>query len=147
MIDKEINIIGVIYPLPSNALNNILNKSHNIFVKYVPFKYSKKTKLKLSKNMTLFLYESKNEKQILGEAKILKIEFEKFDKIIKHHIKYLMLNKEEFTNYCKGRFESDAMLLHLTDIKKYINPIKLSKPITMGGIYVTEQNKIELMGV
>ena len=138
--EDEPKVLGVIYTLPSNALSKILDEKKNIFVKYTPFQPSKKSKIKLFEGMKLYLYETKANKEILGEAIVDKIIFCNLQEIVKDYMNKLMLTKNELEEYCRNRYEKKAMLFILKNIKKYIKPIGIEKNITMGGLYVTSDN-------
>lgn len=142
--EDEPKVLGVIYALPSNVLDRILNKKKNVFIKYTPFQPSKKSKIKLYEGMKLYLYETKANKEILGEAIVDKILFYDFHEIISKYTEKLMLTNEELEEYCGDRYEKKAMIFILKNIQKYKHPIKIDKNITMGGLYVTEDNLTKL---
>jgi len=142
--EDEPKVLGVIYALPRNVLNRILNKKKSIFVKYMPFEPTKKSKIKLHEGIKLYLYETKANKEILGEAIVDKILFYNFQEIISRCDDQLMLTNKELKDYCRNRYEKKAMLFMLKNIQKYNQPIKIDTNITMGGLYVTEDNITKL---
>lgn len=142
--EDEPKVLGVIYALPSNVIDRILNKKKNVFIKYTPFQPSKKSKIRLYEGMKLYLYETKANKEILGEAIVDKIIFCNFQEIVNDYMEKLMLTKSELEKYCKNRYEKKAMLFILKTIQRYKKPIGIETNITMGGLYVTEDNQKKL---
>jgi len=129
-------VTGVIFPLPINIAERILDKKKKIFIKYPTHNNTKKSKTKLKENIKLFIYISKFKGKIFGEAIINKIDYLSINNIPKIYLKNLMLNYHELQKYSKGRENKKAVLLHLKGIKKYVKPKKIKVPITMAGRYV-----------
>ena len=140
------NIIGVIYALPKEVVERILSKDRIIFIKYMPKARNKKSKIRLNEGNKLYFYVSKNNKILAGESIISKVEFYNKEELIKKYPSDLMLTKSELNRYTKGREEKSLLTLELIKIKKYISPIILSKPVNMGGLYITEDNENILRG-
>ena len=132
-------IIGVIHALPKIFSDRILNKKGDIFLKYVSFQPTKKSKIKLQEGMKLYIYESKSS-NIVGEAIIQNIDFLTYKDILNKSYKRLMLTNKELEVYCGERTGRKAMLLFLNKVKKYTSPIKITRKVTMGGLYVTKDN-------
>jgi len=146
-LEKNEEIIGVIHALQTDVIANIFINKKDIFVKYTPHVPTKKSKNKLKEGMVLFIYESRNLKEIVGKAVIQKIEYLIQKDIIKKYYLRLMISPEKLQEYAGNRRkEKPALVLTLNNITKYKKPIKLDFPITMGGLYVTSNNRREILG-
>ena len=133
-MDNE--IIGVIFPLPEGIAKRILNRKKTIFLKYLTHNHSNKSKIKLKKGIKLFIYISKLQKTVFGEALIDKVEYFSKSEVPKNYSKKLMLNCFELREYSKGRENKKMVFLHLKRIKRYLKPKKINVPITMAGRYL-----------
>ena len=146
MIDEEI-IEGVIYPLPSSMIDRI-ERSKNIFVKYLPHAHKKKgNPTKLKPGNKLYIYESRGRKKVVGEASIKNIEFLLVNDVINYYKNKTIPNELEIKQYSKGRESKELMVLTLGEFKKYEKLMKVNSPITMAGRYVTTKNKHILFNI
>lgn len=141
------DITGVIYPLPYEVAMNIFKKKKNIFVKYLTHEPTKRTEILLKNGMKLFIYSSKSNKSIIGEAVIEAISFMNLFEILSKFKEDLFITESELRKYSEGREHKKAQVLKIKDIILYNREKPINKPITMTGIYVTNQNKKELLGI
>ena len=146
MVEKKDKIEGVIYSLPLDIAMNIFQKGKKIFVKYMPHEPTKKTVLKLKKGMKIYIYISKSNKSVIGEAKIKEIYYMNMQEIIKKFKNNLMISESELILYAEGRENKKAQVLDLENITVYPKEITVTIPITMGGAYVTSINKRKVFG-
>ena len=133
-------IIGVLYALPEEIILRFLNSEKTVFLKYTAHKLSKKSKYKIAKGHKLYFYASRSNKQVMGEANIISVQFLTKDEIVKFG-KKVMLSPLELDKYAEGRENKEAIVLSLDKIHKYQKVKKVRNPVTMGGIYVTKSNK------
>lgn len=144
-MDNDQNIIGVIYPLPKNLIDRI-DKSKNIFIKYLPRVPTRKSySLKIREGIKLYIYRSGHNKTIVTEAIIDKVELLFFDEIISKYKNRTIAPYDELIKYVQDRENKKLLVLHLKNIKKYDNPLKVKVPITMAGRYITNENKNDLI--
>ena len=88
-------IVGVIYPVPSNLINRILREGKDVFVKHPTcFK-----QLKLG-HKVLF-YASHEVRGIVGEATIKNIDFLKISEIYKRYGSRIFISENEARSYSK----------------------------------------------
>ncbi|MFH1358261.1 MAG: DUF365 domain-containing protein [archaeon] len=141
MSDKK-EIAGVIFSLPKDLANRIFNNHKSVFVKFLTHP-TKNTRIK--ENMKLIIYVSNLNKSVIGEAIIKKVEFLKYNELIKEHKKEIFLSTRELKDYASKREEKPLLVLILNEIKKYNKEKRLNYPITMSGRYITkeEYNKIK----
>lgn len=140
-------IEGVIYPVSYNFAMNIFKKKKNIFVKYLTHEPTKKTEVFLRKGMKLFIYISKSNKSVIGEAVIDEIYFMNFLEILSKFKSKLFISESELRKYSEGREHKNAQVLKIKDVVLYHKEKPVKKPITMTGIYLTNQNKKSILGV
>ena len=144
MISEGEVIEGVLYALPKIVIDRFFLNRKTVFIKYTAHKHSKKSKNRLSKGMKLFFYQSRSNNSVVGEALIKAVCFLNYEEIIKKFPSKIMLSKEELSDYSNNRTEKLALVLELEHIEKYDKIKKVKKPVTMGGIYVTNVNKRKL---
>jgi len=73
-MSEEQNIIGIIYPLPEKLIFRIFDLGMNVFTKYTSHTPSEKS-IRIRKDDKLFLYKSRADKTVVGEAIIEKMDF------------------------------------------------------------------------
>ena len=129
------DIIGIIYPIPKQFIDQLLKVGKNVFVKYIQGQ-----NIKLKKNNKLIIYESYGTKKLVGEGIIKKIEFLTAEEVYDKYPDKLFLNKKELYDYC-GELRKDKKMLTLLldNIIKYEKDIYFNKPITMAGQYITKE--------
>ena len=142
VVDKK--IIGIIYPLSEQQIFRILNFGKNIFTKFTTHTPSEKS-IKIRKGNKIFFYKSRAEKTVVGEAIIEKIDFLLPAEVMEKYEEKLITPPEEMSKYVRGRNNKKMLVLELCNITKYSNPIKLKKPLTMTGLYITEENQTDVI--
>ncbi len=145
-MNEESEIEGVIYPLPYKFAMNIFKKDKRIFVKYLTHEPTKKTAMLLKKGMKLFIYISKSNKAIYGEAIIDEIYFMGVSEILSKFKSKLFMSESELRKYSEGRESKKAQVLKIRKIVLYPKEKIVKKPITMTGMYVTKLNKKSIFG-
>ncbi|HNZ60944.1 MAG TPA: DUF365 domain-containing protein [Methanofastidiosum sp.] len=134
---------GIIFPVSKKIIDRIIN-NNTVFVKFtsrIPSNY----KTINYKGKKLYLYESKSCKSIVGEAIIINSEYLLPKTALIKYNENFMLAEKEFYNYIKGREKKEILVLSLKDIKRYKNPLRIKKRMTMTGIYLTKSNIKEIM--
>lgn len=139
-------IEGVIYSLPLEIAMNIFRKNKTVFVKYLPHEPTRKTESRLKEGMKLYIYVSKANKSIIGEAIIREVSYLNLDKLLKKFRKKIMVSETELILYADGREDKKAQVLELKEITLYKKETPVRIPLTMSGIYVTKENKKRVFG-
>ncbi|MFZ3167833.1 MAG: DUF365 domain-containing protein [Candidatus Methanoperedens sp.] len=137
-------IIGVIFPLSKEAIDFMFSNNRDVYIKYTSRQPTKKSKIKIKEGTTLFIYQSGGSKSVVGEAIIIKFDFLDMDTILNRYHGRLMISEEELKLYAKSRENKKALVLELKELIRYKNGIKLRKPLTMAGIFLTPEKKQEL---
>lgn len=137
-------IIGVIFPLSKESIDFMFSNNRDVYVKYTSRQPTKKSKIKIKEGTTLYIYQSGGSKCVVGEAITKKFDFLDMDTILNRYSGRLMISDNDLKLYAKGRENKKALVLELKDLKIYKNGIKLSKPLTMAGIFLTPEKKQEL---
>ncbi len=137
------SVLGVVFPLHKNVIDFMFSYNRDVFIKYVTHEPLKKTKPKIKEGMKLYIYESGGGKSIVGEATIKMCAYLDMNSILNAYRERLMISEENLKAYAKGREEKKALVLELNNLEKYGYPVKLSKPITMAGLYLTNSRREE----
>lgn len=134
-------IIGVIYPVPSNLLQRIFS-GKDVFIKHPTcFK-------QLKPGHKVLFYASHEIRGIVGEATIKSVGMMKLDEIYSKYGERVFITKEEARSYSRplkdrrggGPYRDVTFLvLELEDVKKYDRVVKPRRFITVGGKYLTKQ--------
>lgn len=138
------SIIGVVYPLHKDVIDYMFSNKKDVFVKYTSRTPQKKSNIKIKEGIKLYIYESGGNKSIIGETTIKKYDYLDMQYILDKYLDRLIVSEEDFREYARGREEKKALVLELGSLKKYKEPVKLLKPITMAGLHLTEERKKEL---
>jgi len=139
-------IVGIIFPLPKEAIDFMFSNNRDVYIKYTSREPKKKSRIRIKKNITLFIYQSGGGKSIVGEATIKKFDFLDMNTILNTYHGRLMISDDEFRRYAKGRENKKALVLELTGLKRYKKEIQISKPVTMAGIFLTTEKMREVIG-
>ena len=139
-------IKGVKYPIPKQYMNRFFKEGKDVFVK--PATVWKE----LKQGMKFVFYQSHEDTGFVGEAKIKRVVL--MDDPMKLYESYgdrIFLTKEELNEFIKSqeRWKSGWksrgvekkkkwMAIELEDIKKYRNPIKPKRFISVGGQYLRD---------
>lgn len=138
------DIIGVIFPLPKDAIDFMFSNNRDVYVKYTSRVPIKKSKMKLKEGITLYIYQSGGNKSVVGEATIKKFDYLDVYTILNEYHGRLMISDDGIKRYAKGRENKKALVLELSGLKRYKKERELSKPVTMAGIFLTSEKIQEL---
>jgi len=127
-------VIGIIFPIFRNHFQRFIYDKKTIFVKFVARPFNR-----LRSGSRLFFYESKGNKQIVGEARIVEMDSRKPEEVFTRFEKNLFLTCAEFEEYTRERKTREMLVLVVADAKKYAIPLTLNKSVTMAGQYMTKQ--------
>ena len=141
-------IVGVVYPVPSNLIDRIFKEGKDVFIKHPTcFKQLK------PRHKVLF-YASHETRAIVGEATIKNIDFLKISEIYKKYGDRVFISEEEAKSYSKplssrrtgvsGARDIKFLVLEFKDIKKYGKIVKPKRFITVGGKYLTKKEYEEI---
>jgi hypothetical protein len=138
-------VIGVIFPVPQEFVDRLLVEKRDVFVKYLPHI----TSIKIKRRQKLLFYASHGTKQIMGESVIEAIEFLTANEVLERYGQRVFLEEGELTNYTLRQPNRDCsrkmLVLVLSGFRKYSQPKKFMRPITMAGQYLTRKEYQQLM--
>jgi hypothetical protein len=130
-----IETLGIIFPFLPEHVNRFFNDGKTVFVKF----YGKgSTPIRLHVGSTLFFYESRGSKRIVGEAEIREISSRTADKVVAEYGDSLFLTQKELDEYANQRSGRKMLVLVLKDVRLYKTPLRLRKSVTMAGQYMTK---------
>lgn len=132
--DKK-NTIGIIFPVLPEHLGRFFERQKRVFVKFVGREVVPRS---LQSGSKLFFYESRSNKEIVGEARIVEITIGTVEEMLAKHGEDLFLTRIELEEYAADRKAKRMLVLVLEDAKKYAVPLRLDKSITMAGQYMTK---------
>jgi hypothetical protein len=135
-------ITGVTYPIPKWYIDRFFKEGKDVFVKPATAWRG------LKPGMKFVFYQSHEDTGFVGEAKIKRVVL--MDDPMKIYETYkdrIFLTKDELKEYIKsqerwGRSDKKKkpwMAIELEDIKKYKNPIKPKRFVSVGGQYLRGQ--------
>jgi len=139
-------VAGIIFPIPKQFVDRLLVEKRNVFVKYVP----RISGVKLAQKHKVLFYASHSTKEIVGEGRIEEIHFLTPNEALKEYGNKLFLNAEEIAQYTLHRPNRDSskkmLVLVLSKIRRYSEPKKFKRPISMAGQYLTQKDYKDLLG-
>jgi len=128
------SVIGVIFPILPEHIRRFFEQGKRVFIKFVASAHTG-----LRRGSKLFFYESRSKKQIVGEARIVQISSGTMDEVLLEHGADLFLTPEQLKEYVGNRRERRMLVLVLDGVRKYSTPLKVDRPITMAGQYMTKE--------
>lgn len=126
---EKMKIVGVSHPIPTEYAERIYNDAKTVFV-------SGSYLGKVSPGDKFIIYESHGEKAYTGWADIKSIGKQKTSSITRKYAKKLIVSKEEFLEYAKGR--SEMNVIEFENFEKFNKPVKPKKFVTVAGKYIDE---------
>ncbi len=97
-------VIGVIYPLPESAINRAFKGNKTIFVKFTTHEPTRKTQNRIRNGIKFYFYQSGSGKIIVGDAKILKLEYLQREDIVVRYKNKLIIKKSSLVGSSNGLF-------------------------------------------
>ncbi len=128
--------VGIIFPLLPKHAERFLNEGKTVFVKFFG---KERITLRLRPGSKLFLYESQRNKEIVGEARIIRLESVRASDAVSMYGARLFLTQLEFEEYVGNRRDKTMLALVLGDVRRYAVPLSLDKSVTMAGRYMTRE--------
>ncbi|BDZ71428.1 DUF365 domain-containing protein [Methanobacterium petrolearium] len=122
-------IIGVSHPIPTKFAKRIYNDEKTVFV-------SKSYLGKVFPGDKFIIYESHGAKAYTAWADIKSIGKEKTSLITQKYGNKLMVTKEEFLEYAKGK--SEMNVIEFENFEKFKKPVKPKRFVTVAGKYIYE---------
>lgn len=120
-------IIGVSHPVPTKYAKRIYSGDKDVFI-------GKRCLCKVSPGDKFILYESQGARAYTGWGDITFIGRMKPNSIMSKYKDNLMINKEEFEEYSKGRRE--MFVIKFKNFQKFKNPVKPKRFVAVGGKYI-----------
>jgi hypothetical protein len=128
--------IGIIFALFPHHIRRFLDENKSVFVKF----YGRKgMPSRIHPGSKLFFYESKGNKEIVGEATISAMSTETANDVVSKFGDALFLTSKELDEYAKNRQDRKMLVLILKSSKRYNRPMRIGKPITKAGRYMTDE--------
>lgn len=122
-------IVGVTHPVPPEFADRIYNEGKNVFV-------GKRCLCKVSDGDKFIIYESSRSKAYTGWADIKHISKIKTNSVTRRYKQNLMITKEEFDKYSKGR--PQMFVIEFENFEKFKNPVYPKRFVTVAGKYIYE---------
>lgn len=133
-VENQNEIIGIIFPILPNHVERFFADGKTVFVKFVS-----RAPTRLQTGHRLFFYKSRNDRELVGEALISGIETKPPKDILSDFHDRLFLTRKEMEQYVGNRQSKEMLVLILSKVKKYHAAIRLERPVTMAGQYVTRR--------
>jgi hypothetical protein len=127
--------LGIIYPLIPDHAERFF-KGKTVFVKFVG---RGAVPSRLHPGSKLFFYTSGGSREIIGDARIVKITTATAREVLEKYADQLFLTADELEEYVGDRREKSMLVLSVSNAKKYDSRLKLPKYVTMAGQYMTKQ--------
>ena len=77
--------------------------------------------------------------EIIGEATITLLDLKTADEVISEFREKLFLSQQELNKYVSNRKDRKMLVLVLKDLRKYARPFRIARPVTMAGMYMTDE--------
>jgi hypothetical protein len=137
-VSKEVGFdtVGIIFPLLPKHAERFLNDGKTVFVKFFG---KERIPLRLRPGSKLFLYQSRGNKEIVGEARISLVESVRASDVVAKYGERLFLEQLEFEEYVGSRGDKIMLALVVGDVRRYVVPLVLNKSVTMAGRYMTRR--------
>lgn len=120
-------IVAVSHPIPTEYAERIYDNGKTVFV-------SKSYLGKVSPGDKFIIYESHGAKAYTGWADIKSIGKQKTSTITKKYSDKLMITKEEFQEYAKGKPEMNV--IEFENFQKFDKPVVPKRFVTVAGKYI-----------
>ena len=133
-MDTRNDIIGVIFPIFRRHFQRLLDDEKTVFVKFVARAFRR-----LRSGSRLFFYESRGNKEIVGEARVVDINSGTPDELLRKFGKNLILTRRELEEYTGDRRTKEMLVLVVRNARKYAIPLRLNKSVSMAGLYMTKE--------
>jgi len=124
---------AVIHAVLPSHVERLLSGKSDAFGKYVGFGRISEP---LASCRMLMIYESHRSKNIVGDARIHRLDFMTADQIVKGLGDRFFLTEIELDSYSNGR-RRPLLVFELHHFRRYITPIALKRPLTMAGQMVS----------
>lgn len=126
---ENMKIVAVSHPVPTEYAERIYNDGKTVFV-------SKSHLGKVSPGNKFIIYESHGAKAYTGWADIVSIGKQKTGSIARKYGNKLMISKEEFLEYSKGKPEMNV--IEFENFQKFNKPVIPKRFVTVAGKYIYE---------
>jgi hypothetical protein len=135
MSKAQNEVLGIIFPLLPEHIRKFFDEEKTVFVKFI----GRNNRLNVRSGYRLFMYQSRTNKEVVAEAKISEVSSGTVDEVLRKFGDKLFLSESELRQYAGDRMDKNMIVLLLTSLRKYSVPLKMKKPITMTGQYMTKQ--------
>lgn len=129
-------LVGVSHPIPTKYAERIYKEGKTVFV-------GKSYLGKVSPGDKFIIYESWGEKAYTGMGDIKFIGKMKKNEIIMKYKNNLMITSDELKEYVQGK--QLVNVIEFENFKKFINPVKPKRFVTVAGKYVYQDEYKHIM--
>lgn len=120
-------IMGVSHPIPTKYAKRIYEDGKTVFI-------SKSSLRRVSKGDKFIIYESHGTRAYTGWADIISVGKQKTSSIWDRYGNLLMVTKDEFKEYSKGRNEMN--IIEFKNFKKFNKPVVPKRFVSVAGKYI-----------
>ena len=128
--------VGIIFPVLPEHIHRFFERRKRVFVKFLAREIIPP---KLQVGSKLFFYQSRSNKEVVGEARIVEIGNGTVEEVHARFDCDLFLTPTELEEYAGNRKAKRMLFFVLEDAKKYAVPLRLNKSVTMAGQYMTKK--------
>ena len=129
------SVVGIIFPILPNHVKRFFEGRKRVFVKFFGAGVLPK---ELQCGSRLFFYKSRNNKEVVGEARIVEVCSGTVEEVLTRFGDGLFLTRTELEEYAGNRRTKQMLALVLEEPKRYEVPTRLDKSVTMAGLYMTK---------
>lgn len=123
------DIKGITHPIPTKIAERIYLNNKTVFV-------GKSNLLKVKKGDKFVIYESYGAKAYTGWADIKNIRRMKTSEVIDKYESCLIISKEEFDHYTRGR--SEVTVIEFENFEKFKTPVIPKRYVSLSGKYIRD---------
>ena len=121
-------VVGAIFPIPSNLVDRIFKQKRNIFVKVLTVYKD------LRPGSKILFYASGAIRAIIGEGTAEAVALLSPEGVIRKHKRELFIDQHELREYVKGKPRARKLLvIPLRDLRLYRKPYKPKRFVTVAG--------------
>ena len=131
-------IVGAAFPVPSHFMKRFFEDGKIVFVKKSKFS-------RLGPGSKIIFYSSHEIHAYVGEGIVEKVEFLTPKETIQKYQDELFLTEYECNTYAREKNVSRFLVVRFSEIKKYENPVKPKRFISMGGKYVSKSEYEQIL--
>lgn len=131
-------VVGAIFPVPYLLMKQFFEEGKKVFVKNSKFK-------RLKPGSKILFYASRGVHALVGEGTIEIVEFLTPNETIRKYKNELFLTEDECKTYAREKNVFKFLVIRFSEIRKYENPVKPKRFISMGGKYISKSEYEQIL--